>query len=147
MPNRTILLTGATGFLGGALAARWTSTVDALVAVVRAPTTEQARARLAASVARFIGPEPSKTLVAATTVVVGDLADPRIFDLPVFDTVTHVVHSAACTSFTPKRRVWRSNVEGTTLLAELDGVRSVWCSRHRVLRQHAPSVGGLPRAP
>jgi nucleoside-diphosphate-sugar epimerase len=112
---RRVLITGTTGFVGGALAARLKG--ESLVALVRAPTVPLARARLARSVSRFVPFEAASELAEDATVVLGDLAEERTFDHAAFDGVTHVVHCAASTSFRSKREVRRSNVVGTALLA------------------------------
>jgi nucleoside-diphosphate-sugar epimerase len=54
----------------------------------------------------------------AARVVNGDLDVPRSLDDDALDEVTHVVHSAACTSFRSTRTVHRTNVDGTASLVE-----------------------------
>lgn len=113
---RAILLTGVTGFLGGALAAELFRGGHQLVAIVRAKDEGEARARIVRSLARFTGTTTATTAAAAMKVVVGDLTAPETYRHALFDRVTHVVHAAGCTSFAPKIEVWRTNVEGTEKL-------------------------------
>ncbi|MFO0618140.1 MAG: SDR family oxidoreductase [Polyangiaceae bacterium] len=113
-----ILLTGITGFLGGALAARWAPRAASISALVRAATEEQGRARVVESLSRFLAPGEAADAARAMQVIVGDIGEEATFFDPRLDAVTHVVHAAACTSFGSTREVWRSNVVGTTLLAE-----------------------------
>jgi nucleoside-diphosphate-sugar epimerase len=110
------LLTGITGFLGGALAARLLSRGATVAAVVRAPSLECARGRVARSLSRF-GQE-AEGLAPSVQVVLGDLAEPETYEASAFDVATHVVHAAACTSFASTREAHRSNVVGTQLLAQ-----------------------------
>jgi nucleoside-diphosphate-sugar epimerase len=114
---RGILLTGITGFVGGALAAELLQRGHELTALVRANDEREARARVARSLARFTEHVTATAAAATMDVVVGDLEADETYRDARFDSVTHVVHAAGCTSFAPKTEVWRTNVEGTAKLA------------------------------
>jgi nucleoside-diphosphate-sugar epimerase len=114
----TVLLTGATGFLGGATAAallRGPQEVRVL-ALVRAAGPDEARARLERSLARFAEagrPEARQRC----TVLCGDLTDPAAYQDPRLEGVTHVLHLAANTSLRSVKGVRRVNIVGTRMLA------------------------------
>jgi nucleoside-diphosphate-sugar epimerase len=122
-----VLITGITGFVGGALAARVVAKGDPVVVVVRAKSVPDARRRVVQSLARFVGPAAEELTAASVRVIVGDLAADDTYETSELDRVTHVVHAAACTSFASTREVWRTNVEGTRKLAsrmfEVRGLR------------------------
>jgi nucleoside-diphosphate-sugar epimerase len=114
----TILLTGATGFIGGATAAELLSAHPEcrLLFLVRAGSRAEAWERLRRSVARF----HSGTLGPAFDrcgVLVGDLTEAGFLHDPRLDEVTHVLHAAACTSFRSVRTVRHVNILGTLTLA------------------------------
>lgn len=113
-----VLVTGATGFVGGALLARLMADGVACIAIVRAADRAAGRARLAESLARFMDLDRVADAIRATPIVVGDLADAETYADDALATTTHVVHAAACTSFVSERETWRTNVDGTRCLAE-----------------------------
>jgi nucleoside-diphosphate-sugar epimerase len=113
-----VLLTGATGFVGGALLARLTSAGCCVTALVRGRSDEHARERTLHSLSRFLPPQQVLLVASSLKVVAGDLTSSEAYRRAELEHVTHVVHSAACTSFASDREVWRSNVEGTERLAE-----------------------------
>jgi nucleoside-diphosphate-sugar epimerase len=117
MFDRAVLITGITGFLGGALGALLAARGDRLIAVVRAGDARAARARIAGSLSRFLARERAVRAAGTAMVILGDVATDSTFESPAFDAATHVVHAAGCTSFASRQEVWRSNVLGTTLLA------------------------------
>jgi len=112
------LITGATGFVGGAVAASVASAEDRSVALIRARTQADAYGRLWRSLSRFIPAEVARRAAAETTIFLGDLTVEGVLDHPALDGVTHVVHAAACTSFASTRQVWRSNLDATVRLLE-----------------------------
>ncbi|RYZ07370.1 MAG: NAD-dependent epimerase/dehydratase family protein [Myxococcales bacterium] len=116
--RRPILLTGITGFIGGALAVELVRAGHDIAAVVRATDERAARARVAASLSRFIDGEAASAVAANLGVAVGDLAAAELYEHPLFDRASHVVHAAGCTSFATKAEVRRANVEGTARLAQ-----------------------------
>jgi nucleoside-diphosphate-sugar epimerase len=104
-----IVLTGITGFVGGALAAHLVARGELILALVRG---DAADARAARSLERFGASGSTVRLIS------GDLASGATYANPLFDEATCVVHAAACTSFAATREAWRTNVRGTMLLAE-----------------------------
>jgi nucleoside-diphosphate-sugar epimerase len=110
-----VLLTGATGFVGGATAHRLLQDkrVERLVLLVRGSHT-QAADRVRRSLIRF-GDLPHRW--DAVLLVPGDLQTAS-FPVDILESITHVVHAAACTSFRSVREVRRTNVQGTAALVE-----------------------------
>ncbi len=114
-----ILLTGATGFLGGAVLHHGLSRRDGTewVCLVRCADVEQGYQRIAARLSRFTDLFTAHRLARQVTIVPGDFtradqdADPRL------DDVTHVLHLAADTSYRGEERVFRTNHLGTLALA------------------------------
>jgi len=135
-PTGPLLLTGATGFLGMELLARYLERTDRTVyALVRARDDAEARARLRTAVARVV-PAPGRfdhRLLA----IRGDVAEPglgipRSRRLALAEAVTEIVHSAASVSFTlPLQEAREINVEGTRRLLELAEL----CTLHGSLRR------------
>lgn len=112
-----VLVTGITGFVGGALAVRLMAKGYPIVALVRAKSVSEGRNRVAQSLSRFLGTKGADLAAGSVHVFVGDLAADDTYKSSEFDSITRVVHSAACTSFASTREVWRTNVEGTKKLA------------------------------
>jgi thioester reductase-like protein len=131
-----VLLTGATGFLGMELLARYLQRTDRPVyALIRAADQEQATARLLAAADQVVaGADRFHDRLFA---VRGDIAEPglglteRERDA-LAQTVTEIVHAAASVEFTlPLEQARAINVEGTRNLLEL-GER---CMRRGGLRR------------
>jgi len=118
LTDRTILITGATGFVGGAFASSMASGADQIVVHIRANTIAGARERLFRSISRFLPLGDAYEAVEQSAILLGDLAVEGDLEHPALDAVTHVVHAAACTSFASTREVWRSNVDATARLLE-----------------------------
>lgn len=98
-----ILLTGATGFLGGAVLAELLArgaAADVLL-LVRAPSPAAALVRLRETLSRF-----------AVAEVAAFAADPRL------DAVTHVINCAAIASFSNNPKIRPINVDGTFAFAK-----------------------------
>jgi nucleoside-diphosphate-sugar epimerase len=113
-----VLITGITGFVGGALAARLLeSRRHSITALVRADSVGEARSRVAQSLTRFLGPASSESAAESVRVFLGDLAGDETYRDPDLDAITHVAHAAACTSFASGGEAWRTNVTGTQKLA------------------------------
>jgi nucleoside-diphosphate-sugar epimerase len=113
-----VLLTGITGFVGGALAARLVSRGHRLLALVRGHSVEHARRRVVSALGRFLAPSVAVDALGFVDVLVGDLVEARTYAALRPEMVTHVVHAAACTSFSPRTEISRTNVDGTRTLAE-----------------------------
>jgi thioester reductase-like protein len=96
-----VLLTGATGFLGGELAVALskTNSVEKIVCLVRAKNNEEAEERLQSVFALHQDPYDGKKLVA----LAGDLTDQRLPAVlsrhPLVADINLVVHAGANTSF------------------------------------------------
>lgn len=116
MADPRILITGATGILGGALLAYLLRMHGdrPLLALVRAGSTEEGRARLHAAPVRHGAGELS---LDAVEIIAGDLTVPGTLDDPRLGQVSHVAHLAANTSFRSVRNVRQTNILGTLGLA------------------------------
>lgn len=121
MPSRpsfhpTILITGASGFLGGALAAdllgrpEWS---DVLL-LIRAEDASHAYQRVVRSLARFTSDIELLGRLRSEQILVGDFTQPNGFiDDARLPSIKRVVHCAALTSFGANTRVFSTNVDGT----------------------------------
>jgi long-chain acyl-CoA synthetase len=117
-----ILLTGATGFLGGELLARYAERPEQPVyALVRAGSDEEASARIRRTLGWLCGWGAGANVIA----VRGDLTQPGLGLDPhrrdaLAERTTSVVHCAATVSFdAPLEEARAINVEGTRRLLEL----------------------------
>jgi nucleoside-diphosphate-sugar epimerase len=110
----TILITGATGFLGGATVVHLLRHHAAcrLLLLVRG---DSPHARLESHLARSA--ESRIDGAGNVEILGGDLTDPAALEDPRLDTVTHVLHLAANTSFRSAQSVRRINIDGTLNLA------------------------------
>jgi nucleoside-diphosphate-sugar epimerase len=115
--GKTLLVTGATGFLGSAITADLLAHHPdvRLLFLVRAGSAGEGLARLRVSVAQM-APDPA--LLARLTpemVLCGDLDTfPGLVRDERVQRITHVLNSAALASFAFKKEVWTVNVEHTT---------------------------------
>lgn len=136
VPSGPLLLTGATGFLGMELLARYLERTDRTVyALVRARDDAEAQARLRATVERVV-PAPGRfdhrVLAIRGDVALPGLGIPRSRRLALAESVTEIVHAAASVSFTlPLAEAREINVEGTRRLLELAEL----CALHGSLRR------------
>ena len=116
MSVQRLLVTGATGFLGGAIVAELVATPrwPQVRMLVRAKTRDEGRDRVRAALARFEIAPDLVDRVAASQVILGDFKDPeRIFDDPALAEITHVINSGAIATFSNHPQLWPINVEGT----------------------------------
>lgn len=137
-PTGPLLLTGATGFLGMELLARYLERTDRTVyALVRARTDDEAQTRLREAVARVVdapGRFDHRLLAIRGDVAQPGLGIPRSRRLALAESVTEIVHSAASVSFTlPLAQAREINVDGTRRILELADL----CMAHGSLRRVA----------
>jgi nucleoside-diphosphate-sugar epimerase len=113
----TVLLTGVTGFLGGAfLSDLLQSSFDGeVVCLVRADDDDSAEERVRRSLSRFGAPD---RLPKSVKVLRGDLLSEDWHESPYLDGVTHVLHLAASTSFGNSRAIRTTNVGGALSVAK-----------------------------
>ncbi|MEN4793310.1 SDR family oxidoreductase [Pantoea agglomerans] len=118
---KKILITGSTGFLGGAVVANLLQNrvKDRLLLLVRGETVEAGLNRLKENLKNFGLNASLINTLAAENIILGDLAltenfinDARLND------VTHVINCAAVASFGNNPTIWKVNVEGTFQFAE-----------------------------
>jgi uncharacterized protein YbjT (DUF2867 family) len=97
MADTTLLLTGATGFIGGATLARvLESRPDCRVLLLaRDRGSDTAAERVRQSLARFVGPERAEAGLRSCEVIRGDLTDPASLGAARLDDATHVLHLAS----------------------------------------------------
>src|SRR5258707_12443597 len=126
-----LLLTGATGFLGGAIAAalldspRWRE----LLILIRAADAAEGKARLAQCMQRFALDPVLVERIGEEQILCGDLcAAAQFADDPRLAAITEVVNCAAFASFSNHPQILRTNVEGTV------GFARVIASRARLRR-------------
>ncbi len=114
-----VLLTGGTGFLGGAAGVEILLRHPGcrILFLVRDRATETAETRLRRSLSRFADSVPLDDAWLRCEVIRGDLTDPQTLTDPRLDQVTHVLHLAANTSFLSVRGVRHTNILGTLTLA------------------------------
>jgi thioester reductase-like protein len=124
-PRGAVLLTGATGFVGMELLARYLERSDRRVfALVRARDDQAARERIDEVLANLFGSRGARRYSGRVEPVAGELTEPglglgerRTRELA-FE-VTTVVHSAASVSFTlPLEEARSINLEGTRRMVE-----------------------------
>jgi nucleoside-diphosphate-sugar epimerase len=120
MRKDLILLTGATGFLGGAVAAdllqqdRW----NHVLLLVRAPSVRAARERVVQSVQRFEIRPALLDRIRDDQIICGGLGDlPSHHALPRLGDVARVLNCAAITSFGRNPKTWSTNVDETVAFA------------------------------
>jgi nucleoside-diphosphate-sugar epimerase len=119
MDTPTILVTGATGFIGGAACTQLLlcHPTSQILLLVRGETEEAAEFRVRQSLARFAPPSALEAAWSRCRIVLGNLTDLRALANPLLDEATHVLHLAANTSFRSVRSVRHTNLLGTLTLA------------------------------
>jgi nucleoside-diphosphate-sugar epimerase len=119
MPPSTVLLTGVTGFIGGATTAELLTRQPScrVLALARGETRGIAEQRVRQSLIRFLSPTLLDETIPNLEVIHGDLTDPISLNNPRLEEVTHVLHLAANTSMRSVRTVRHANILGTLALA------------------------------
>jgi nucleoside-diphosphate-sugar epimerase len=109
-----ILVTGGTGFIGGAVLAElinspyWSQTLI----MVRGANFKDARDRIVKSLLRFMPDAPVAELISDDQIIVAGLEDVKqLLNEPRVRGVTHVIHSAAVTAFSNHPRIRAINVD------------------------------------
>jgi nucleoside-diphosphate-sugar epimerase len=117
-----LLITGATGFLGGAILAsligepRWPS----VLLLVRAADAEEGRARVVEALRRFSVPESLCARVSPGQILCGDLCNvPAFAGDARLCAVSDVINCAAIAGFGKPKTMWPTNVAGTLAFARL----------------------------
>lgn len=110
----TLLLTGATGFVGGALLAEIFRSGAPFRPILLSRGADSA-ARLRASLYLHLGPAAAEAL-AKCTLIQGDLRSLESATSVPWGEISHVVHAAANTSFRSRNDVFATNVGGTVAL-------------------------------
>jgi Putative dehydrogenase domain of multifunctional non-ribosomal peptide synthetases and related enzymes len=117
----TLLITGVTGFLGGAVLEKILNEKQAynLLLLVRAETQDAALERVKDNMRKFNVSEGALSTITPQQILLGDLGSPEAFlNDPRLDRVTHVLNCAAVASFGNNPLIWKVNVEGTLAFAQ-----------------------------
>lgn len=117
-----LLVTGSTGFLGGAVIAelvgqsRW----NKVLLLVRAPDATTGCKRVVESLRKFSVPQELCDRVHANQIICGDLCSvPEFSDDERLAHVTEVINCAALAGFGKPKTLWPTNVDGTLAFARL----------------------------
>lgn len=116
----SIMLTGGTGFLGGAVATELlgSSHWPRALLLVRSATPAEGVARLVANLQRFGVDSQELKRIRPEQIVCGDITDSAAFIRDErLHSVTRVLNCAAVTSFGTHPRIWQTNVDGTLAFA------------------------------
>ena len=117
-----ILLTGATGFLGGTVLSRLIGTAEwsSVFLLVRAANQTEGRTRVLTTLRSFDVPLALFQRVEERQIICGSLSDVTGFAKdPRLPQITHVINCAAIASFANHSQIWPVNVEGTLQFARL----------------------------
>jgi nucleoside-diphosphate-sugar epimerase len=124
-----ILITGATGFLGGAIVADLLGRGlgASLLLQVRAADAAAGLGRIRGTLRNFQVPEADIATLSESLIVCGDLEHPdRFLADGRLHSVTHVINSAALATFSNNPKLWPINVDGTFAFAKrMAGVKSL----------------------
>lgn len=115
-----LFITGATGFLGGAVLSRVLSEsyFSSVLLLVRASSLQEGVSRVRHNLRKFSCNEAILDKVNEQSILLGDLAYPEKFlDDERLLQITHVINAAAVASFGENSQIWKVNVEGTLKLA------------------------------
>ena len=117
-----MLVTGATGFLGGAIVAsligraRWPS----VLLLVRGANAEEGRRRIVETLRRFDVAEDLCARVSSDQIICGDFCSvPAFAGDPRLRRVSDVINCAAIAGFGKPKTMWPTNVDGTVAFAAL----------------------------
>jgi nucleoside-diphosphate-sugar epimerase len=114
--HEKILVTGGTGFIGGAVLAELIDTTywNQVLVMVRAADVKEGRARVVRSLQRFMPGEDVDARISEDQIIVAGLEDSSpLLDERRMRDVTHVIHSAAVTAFSNHPRIRAINVDGS----------------------------------
>ena len=129
-----LLITGATGFVGGAFSARLLNTDrwDKILFLVRAPHREDGLVRLAHVLRKHEVPEELLNRLHLEQILCGDLMNVSEWeDDPRLESITDVVSSAAVASFNNHRSIWPTNADGVVRMVQVLKRR---CTIHRFIQ-------------
>lgn len=120
MSKNKILVTGATGFLGGAVVAQLVceGRSDEVLALARAASPQEALARVIDQLRLYEVPEARIAELSEAHILFGDLADPRWAQDPRATDISVIINCAAVASFGNNPRIWSVNVDDTFAFAE-----------------------------
>ena len=116
-----ILITGASGFLGGSVAAKFIALGQAasLLLLVRGKSPAEGLERIRKSLRVFEVPEAQISQLTEAQILPGDFLDIDAFaGDPRLDQVTRVINCAAVASFSNNPLIWPVNVDGTFAFAQ-----------------------------
>lgn len=108
----TLLITGVTGFLGGAALEKilHQETRLDLLLLVRADSPEAGLERVKENMRKFNIAEEKLAMLRQQHILLGDLASPEHFlNDPRLEQVTHVLNCAAVASFGSNPLIWKVN--------------------------------------
>lgn len=115
-----LLITGVTGFLGGAVLEKILTGGESLhlLLLARASDPEGGLERVRENMRKFNVPAEKLASLTVGNILIGDLSQPEDFlNDPRLEQVTHVINCAAVASFGNNPLIWKVNVEGTLALA------------------------------
>lgn len=122
-PHECILLTGATGFLGGSVAAQLIASGHGpgLLFLVRAQTPEQGLQRLRDNLRQHGVSAAQSRALSEQQIILGDFLDTAWLarETPRLMQVDRVINCAAVASFSKNPTIWPVNVEGTFAFAQV----------------------------
>ncbi|WP_039055414.1 SDR family oxidoreductase [Enterobacter sp. Bisph1] len=116
----TLLITGVTGFLGGAVLEKILNNKSPinLLLLVRAENSDAGLERVKRNMRKFNVSDEALSTLSTAQILLGDLGEPEGFtDDSRLESVTHVLNCAAVASFGNNPLVWKVNVEGTLSFA------------------------------